>query len=128
MAEIGCDQLTVTATRFPDGRVLFDSIEMAASDEFLRGTGTIGAGTLPLAKRPLSLTLTYGARGALAGLLATAGLAAPAKDAQGFTVLKEPIHLGGTFEHLDTKEWHDLLAKAATAPPPPLPPKGTGRP
>jgi len=123
VAEIGCDQMTVTATRFPDGAVQLDSIEMQASDEFLRGTGTIGAGTRPLAQRPVSLNLTYGARGPLAKLLTTATLGAPAKDAQGFTVLKEPIHLGGTFEHLDTKEWHDLLAKAATAPPPPAPAK-----
>jgi hypothetical protein len=32
-------------------------------------------------------------------------------------MLNHPIHFGGTLEHIDASQWHDLLAKAATQTP-----------
>ena len=31
--------------------------------------------------------------------------------------LNQPVHFGGTLQHLDESQWHDLLAKAAAPKP-----------
>jgi hypothetical protein len=61
--------------------------------------------------------LQLGVRGKLAPLLATAGLLSARKDEQGYTLLNQPIRLGGTMQHIDETQWHDLLAKAAAPKP-----------
>lgn len=116
--EIRYDEMTVTAIRGADGAVRLDQIAITAANERLTGSGQIGGGKgLPLRAQPLSLELQLGARGAIAGFLSTAGLLAGDKDAQGFTMLRQSIHFGGTLEHINESQWHDLLVKAATQPP-----------
>jgi hypothetical protein len=53
--------------------------------------------------------------------LSTAGLLSADKDGLGYTRLIQPIHFGGTLEHIDRSQWHNLLVKAAT--PKPVEPK-----
>jgi hypothetical protein len=69
-----------------------------------------------LRAQPLSVDLQFWARGRTAKLLSAAGLLSTQKDDSGYTMLREPIHLGGTIEHLDISRWHELLVKAAQNP------------
>ena len=87
-----------------------------APDEFIRGTGSIGAVKgLALFDQPLGLDLQIGAKGRVAQLLVTAGIAAPGKDAQGFTLVSGAVHFGGTLAHIDIGAWQQLLVAAASA-------------
>ena len=52
--------------------------------------------------------------GRMVDLGKTAGLLSSHPDDLGYTPLSQPIHLGGTLEHVDDTAWHDFLAKAAT--------------
>jgi hypothetical protein len=117
LAEIGCDLITIVAKRGPDGNMELTSVDMMAPDEFIRGTGRISyAKGVDLLDQPLDLQVEIGARGRVAQLMVTAGLAAPAKDANGFVVVKEPVHFGGSLAHIDGGPWQELLVKAATTP------------
>jgi hypothetical protein len=120
VAEIGCDTITVDAVRGGDGAVRLVAIEVKAHDEHITGTGKISyeRGT-PLFREPLSIDLQFGARGRAAELLTKAGLLSPRKDALGYSLIGEPIHLGGTLERIDTGPWHQLLVEAATRKPDP---------
>ena len=120
VAEIGCDSITVDAVRGGDGTIRLVAIEVRAHDEHLIGTGTVSyeSGT-PLFREPLSVDLQFGARGRAAELLSKAGLLSPRKDALGYSLLSEPLHLGGTLERIDTGAWHQLLVEAATRGPEP---------
>ena len=120
VAEIGCDQITVDAVRGSDGDIRLASIEATARDEHLKGAGTIRyeRGT-PLFREPLSVELQFGARGRAADLLSKAGLLSPRTDGLGYSLLAEPVHLGGTLEQIDAGAWHELLVKAATRKPEP---------
>ena len=116
--EIRYDELTVTAIRGVDRTIRLAEIAMSAPNERLTGSGQITyVAGLPLRARPLSLDLKFGARGAIAGFLSTAGLLSSDKDDQGYTMLHQPIHFGGTLEHIDESQWRDLLVKAATQTP-----------
>ncbi len=118
VAEIGCDQIAFTAVRGPGPAVRLEDISILAPDERLTGSGELGA--LPgrsLAAQPLRLELRLAARGRVADLLAAAGLLAPGKDEQGFRLLAQSIRLGGTLAQIDDRQWHDLLAAAATRKP-----------
>ena len=53
----------------------------------------------------------------LAELLTTAGLLSSRKDDKGYALLNQTVHFGGTLQHLDKTQWHDLLAKAAAPKP-----------
>ena len=66
-----------------------------------------------LRNSPLSLDFRFGARGRIARLLATAGLLSDQKDERGFSLLREPVHLGGSLAAIDTSAWHRLLVQAA---------------
>ena len=91
---------------------------MSAPNERLTGSGQITyVKGLPLSAQPIGLELRFGARGSIAELLATAGLLSSEKDEQGYIMLREPIHFGGTLEQIDSSQWHDLLVKAATQEP-----------
>jgi hypothetical protein len=118
LAEIGCDEITLVARRSVDGTFTLSDIDMVAPDEFLRGTGTIAAKKgLGLFDQPLSLDLVVGAKGRVAELLRTAGLADPNKDPKGFTLVSGSIHFGGTLAHIETGDWQRRLAQAATKAP-----------
>ena len=118
MAEIGYDQADLTVVRGSDRTIHLVDLTVSGADERLTGSGEIAyVDGLPLAVRPLSLDVRFAAHGRLAELLATAGLLDSAKDKLGFAMLNQPVHFGGTLEHLDTSQWHDLLVKAATKAP-----------
>jgi len=118
VSEIGYDKATVKAIRGDDGTIHLVDMEMVAPDERLKGSGQITyVRGLPLFKRPLSVELQFGARGKVAELLSTAGLLSTSKDSLGYTMLNEPIRLGGTLEHIDGSQWSGLLVKAATRKP-----------
>ncbi|HZZ18677.1 MAG TPA: hypothetical protein VFE25_04875 [Opitutaceae bacterium] len=114
LSEIGCDLITLTARRTPEGSFTLSGVDMAAPGTFLRGSGTFGSakGTA-LQDQALSLDLRVGAKGKVAELLATAGIAVPGKDAQGFTLVSGMIHFGGTPAHVDATSWQQMLATAA---------------
>ncbi len=118
ISEIGYDKLSITAVRDPDGAIRIAELAMNSEEVHLAGTGRIDdARGLPLSARPLSAELHLGLRGAIAGLLSTSGLLSSKKDDASYSLLNEPIHLGGTLEHIDESQWHDLLAAAATRKP-----------
>ena len=112
--EIRYDHCTLTATRTADGPLRLSDLAITATNEHLTGTGEIGSVPgRPLRAQPLSLDLTLGFKGRSAQLLTTAGLLSAEKDEQGYTVLRQPIHLGGSLEQIDNSAWRDLLLKAA---------------
>ena len=91
---------------------------MTAPDETLQGTGLITyVKGQPLGDRPLSVELKLAVRHKPAELTTVAGLPTFGKDGQGFTILSQPVQLGGTLLHVDSTKWHDVLAKAAAAKP-----------
>ncbi len=115
ITEIGYDRIAITAVRSPDGLIGLTQIELTAPDEHLVGSGAIAAAPgRPLLTRPLSADLKFAFRGRAAELLAKGGALSAHKDALGYTLLGEPIHLAGSVAHLDLSGWHDYLAKAAT--------------
>jgi hypothetical protein len=114
-SEIGFDQCNVTAVRGADRSIRIVDIAMTAEDERVTGSGQITyVKGLPLRAQPLSVDLQFGARGRIAKLLSAAGLLSTQKDDLGYTMLSQPIFLGGTLEHIDNRRWHELLVKAAT--------------
>jgi hypothetical protein len=121
VSEIGYDQVALNAVRGPDGTIQLNDILLKAHDIRLTGAGQIGpAKGLPLRACPLSVDLQFRARGIVAKLLAKAGLLSAQKDKEGYRMLIQPIHLGGTLEHIDRKQWHELLLKAAEKNPVPV--------
>jgi hypothetical protein len=119
IAEIGYDQLSVTATRGRDQTIHLVSIELIARDERLTGSGQIAAGGgQPLAARPLAMDLKLSVRGNVAALLTQAGLLTKQNDELGYLQFARttPLHFGGTLQNPDVTDWHDLLAKAAMPP------------
>ena len=119
VAEIGYDQLAVTATLAADRSIVLTGIEMTSPELRLRGSGRIAyAEGVSLPRRPLSMDLSFGARGDNASLLSVAGLLSPAVDEKGYTALQgQPVHFGGTLGQVDVGQWHDLLVRAATRKP-----------
>ena len=63
------------------------------------------------------MDLKLGVRGVIAGYFSTAGLLSSDKDAEGYALLRQPIHFGGTLEQLDETQWREMLVKAATPTP-----------
>lgn len=121
ISEIGYDQVALNAVREPDGTIDLRDISLKAHDVRIAGAGQIAhADGLPLRARPLSVDLQFRARGIVAKLLAKAGLLSTKKDKEGYRMLIQPIHLGGTLEHIDRTQWHELLLKAAEKPPAPV--------
>ena len=118
IAEIGYDQITVTAIRGADRTIRLSEITMNAPNERLTGSGEIGyVEGRSIRAQPLSVDVRFGASGKIAEFLSTAGLLSAEKDDQGFKMIHQPIHFGGTLEHIDESQWHDLLVKAATQTP-----------
>jgi hypothetical protein len=116
--EISYDELTVVATRMPDGTIHLSEIAMTTPDERLTGSGQIGwIPGRPFPTQPFGADLQLGFHGRIAGLLKTAGLLSPRPDDPGYTMLRSSVHFGGTLDHVDESQWHDLLAKAATQKP-----------
>ena len=118
IAEIGYDQLNITAVQGPDQTIHVREIAMTGREVRATGSGQIDyvqGWSFPV--EPLSVELQLGVRGKLTGLLATAGLLSDRKDEQGYTLLNQTVHLGGTMQHIDGSQWHDLLAKAAAPKP-----------
>ena len=114
VAEIGYDQVTVTAVRQSDGVIRLAEIEMTAGDEHLKGSGQISpVKGQPLFKQPITVELQLGARGKVAELLSTAGLLSTGKDSLGYSLLNQPIRFSGTLEHIDGSQWNEMLVKAA---------------
>lgn len=116
--EIRYDDLTIVATREAGRAIRLTDIVLNATHEQLTGSGEIGyTKDQPLRAQPLALDLKFGAKGRIAQLLETAGLLSADKSEQGYTLLRQPIHFGGTLEQVDNSAWRDLLVKAATATP-----------
>jgi hypothetical protein len=116
--EIRYDHCTLTATRTADGPLRLTAIAITTPNEHLSGSGEIGhLPGRPLRAQPLSLDLILGFKGRSAQLLTTAGLLSTEKNEQGYAVLRQPIHLGGSLEKIDSSAWRDLLLKAAAATP-----------
>ena len=114
VAEIGFDDVAITAVRGTDRTIHLVDLAMTAKGERLTGTGQIGyVNGLPLRAQPFSADLQFWGHGRIARRLAAAGLLSTEKDDRGYTKLNQPIHLGGTLEHIDKSQWHDLLVKAA---------------
>jgi hypothetical protein len=114
VSEIGFDKVTVTAVRGADRTIRLTGLEMIAPDAHLKGTGQITyAKGMAVSQEPLSLDLRLGVKDVGAKLLSSVGLLSPDKDALGYPLLSQPVHFGGSLVHIDDKEWHDLLAKAA---------------
>ena len=87
---------------------------MIAGDMRLTGSGQITyVKGLPLRARPLRLDLQFGVRGLTARAFSAAGLLSARKDDLGFTLLNQPVVFGGTLEHIDNRQWHELLVQAA---------------
>ena len=117
LAEIGFDEITVTGVRGIDGIIRLANLTMTTPDMRLTGSGQVtDVKGRSLRAQPLSVDLQFWARGRTAKLLSAAGLLSTQKDDSGYTMLREPIHLGGTIEHLDISRWHELLVKAAQNP------------
>ena len=117
LSEIGVDEAALTAVRGSDGTIRISDLAVTAGDLRLTGQGQIGhVGESPLRAQPLSLDLELWGRGRVAKLFSAAGLLSDRKDALGYTALNQAVHLGGTAEKIDTRQWHDLLVKAARAP------------
>jgi len=118
IAEIGYDSLVVTGVRTADGTIRVVELAMTAADEHLTGSGEIGyAKGIALSARPLSLDVQFGVRGSIADLLKKVGLLSAQKDALGYTLIDQPIHLGGTLEQLKQDAWRAALVEAATRKP-----------
>ncbi len=114
VAEIGYDQATLTAIEEPDRSIRIEGLSLTAPEERISGSGRISfAKGLPLRDQPLSLDLDIWVRGKTAELLSSTGLLSTRKDAQGYTLLVQPVHFAGTPGNIDQSQWHDLLAKAA---------------
>ena len=113
-SEIGFDEFTVTAVRGADRTIRLVDLAVTAGDEHATGSGLIAyVPGLPFRAQPLRVDLQFGARGQIAKLLSAAGLLSTQKDGLGYMLLSQPISLGGTLQHVDTRQWHDLLVKAA---------------
>jgi hypothetical protein len=113
-SEIGFDEFTVTAVRGADHTIRLVDLAVTAGDEHATGSGLIAyVPGLLFRAQPLRVDLQFGARGQIAKLLSAAGLLSAQKDGLGFMLLSQPISLGGTLQHVDTRQWHDLLVKAA---------------
>jgi hypothetical protein len=118
VSEFGCDEVSATIVREPDHSLRILDLAAVAPEEHLTGSGEITfAPGKPVAAQPLSLDLRFGARGQPAKLLQKAGLLSAAQDKLGYSLLNQPVHFGGTLAQIDGREWHDLLAKAATQKP-----------
>jgi hypothetical protein len=117
VAEFPYEQIAVTITRGPDRILHLSELAVTAANVHLIGSGQINyVENQPLGARPLSVDLQLGGRGKVAELLAEAGLLTAQKDSLGYTLFNQPIHFGGTLEHIDSSQWHDLLAKAKVQP------------
>ena len=113
-SEIGFDEFTVTAVRGADRTIRLVDLAVTAGDERATGSGLIAyVPGLPFRAQPLRVDLQLGARGQIAKLLSAAGLLSTQKDGLGYMLLSRSISLGGTLQHVDTRQWHDLLVKAA---------------
>ncbi|HVU36061.1 MAG TPA: hypothetical protein VHE61_21650 [Opitutaceae bacterium] len=117
VAELRYDRVSVTALRRADGGVELHDIEVVAPDEHITGSGEIGPSPgNGFTRGPLQLQLQLAVRGIAAKRLAAGGVLSSEKDALGYTKLREPLHFGGTLDHVDKTQWLDLLVKAANAP------------
>ena len=117
VAEIGYDRIAITATRGADRAFHLVELTMNSADVRLTGSGRID----PVAGRsfpaqPLDVELQLSVRGRPAELLGDVGLLSSRKDDQGFSLLDQTVHFGGTLEHVDGSQWRDLLVKAAMRP------------
>jgi hypothetical protein len=118
VSEIGYDRFTLTAIRGYDRTIRLVDIAMTAPEERLTGSGQITyIPGVALGAQPFSAELKLGVRGDITDLVAKAGLPTSPKDDQGYRVLSQPLHFGGTLEHIDASAWRELLVKAATRQP-----------
>lgn len=117
LAKIEYDKAALTVVHEPDGSFRLTDLTLSSDLIHLTGTGSFASATgFAFYEHPLQLTLRLAARGHLAELINTAGLAAPSCADEGFTALAPPIELEGSLFEIDTSRWHDVLVGAATAP------------
>jgi hypothetical protein len=113
-AEILYDEFSFTAIRGSDRTFHIVDLALTAPEEHLTGSGQVTeVEGQPLRAQPLSLDLELGVRKGAADFLKAAGLLTSRQDQLGYTLLNQSIHLGGTLEHIDASQWHDLLTAAA---------------
>ncbi len=116
--EFRYDTFKMTAVREPDRTIRLTEIEVNAPNTRLTGSGRVMfVKDLPLRSQSLALDVRLGVKGNLATLLTTAGLVAAEKDEQGYLLLPQMLHFGGSLEQIDKSQWRDLLVKAATPKP-----------
>jgi hypothetical protein len=119
VAEIGYDRISIHAIRGPGRAYRLATIEMISPEAHLVGFGKIGrADALPLSAAPLGADLQLGVRGNLVHLARVAGLLSDDRDSLGYSLLSQPIHIGGTAQHPDLSAWQAILAAAAKPPTP----------
>lgn len=115
LAEIGYDNLTMTAIRRADGSVRVPEFDLVAPSLHLTGTGELGrgdGGMLP--ERPLSAEIRLGLQGRAVGLTEKAGLALGPKDDAGYRWVDGTLHVGGTLKQPDQIGWRARLVEAGT--------------
>jgi len=114
MTEIGFDECSVTATPVSDKVVRLSSLDLMAQGKHFAGSGQIGCETgIPLRAQPISLDLKLWVGGRAEKLLRKVELLSTEKDERDYAMLNQPLHFGGTLEHIDLTQWHDMLVKAA---------------
>jgi hypothetical protein len=113
LSEVHYDQMNVSAERGADLDIRFTEINLIAPEERMTGTGRIThVDGIPLQAQPLALDLELGVRGRIEKFLGTVGMLQDGKDELGYTKLYQPIHLGGTLQHIDQSQWRQMLAEA----------------
>ncbi len=113
LSEIHYDQMNLSAERGADLDIRFTELSLIAPEERMTGTGRIThVEGVPIQAQPLSLDLEMGVRGRIEKFLGIVGMLQDGKDELGYTRLYQPIHLGGTLQHIDQSQWRDMLVQA----------------
>lgn len=114
LKEIPYDQISLTVHRGADLNIVCPDFALIAPEVRLNGSGTIAYRPgLQIVDQPLSFDGQLGARGRIADLLGGLGLLTTQKDDLGYTLMTDPIHLGGTVAAVDQSAWRETLIKSA---------------
>jgi hypothetical protein len=114
LSEIHYDQMNIAAERGADLDVRIGEINLIAPEERITGSGRIThVDGVPIQAQPLSIDLEMGVRGRVERFLGIVGMLKDGKDELGYTQLYQPIHLGGSLQHIDQSQWREMLVQAS---------------
>jgi hypothetical protein len=114
LREVPYDQINIVAHRGMDFDIHCTEFALIAPELRVSGKGRIDyLPNLRLADQPLAFDGELGARGGLADSLNGVGLLSDQKDDLGYTKMIQPLHLGGSLNHLDAGQWEETLVKSA---------------